>query len=168
MYAIEARSPAEGAYSEGFIKAKFTQDFGIECPSTGSVFSLKTGEILEWYPGNPVLAALTPRATCRPLSIFPIKLQQDAIYVDVSSVAARIAATRGGADTSLENNNVYGLEPKVYLEGTSPEDPFNEAGADKGPKLAASAATLAVGITAAAITLVAGAALFIYAFETGN
>jgi hypothetical protein len=25
IYAIEARSPAEGAYSEGFIKAKFTQ-----------------------------------------------------------------------------------------------------------------------------------------------
>jgi hypothetical protein len=29
IYAIEARSPAEGAYSEGFIKAKFTQDFCI-------------------------------------------------------------------------------------------------------------------------------------------
>ena len=26
-------------------------------------------------------------------------------------------ATRGGADTSLESNNVYGLEPKVYVEG---------------------------------------------------
>jgi hypothetical protein len=25
IYAIQARSPAEGAYSEGFIKAKFTQ-----------------------------------------------------------------------------------------------------------------------------------------------
>lgn len=25
IYAIEARSPAEGAYSEGFIRAKFTQ-----------------------------------------------------------------------------------------------------------------------------------------------
>ena len=25
MFAIEGRSPAEGAYSEGFIKAKFTQ-----------------------------------------------------------------------------------------------------------------------------------------------
>lgn len=26
--------------------------------------------------------------------------------------------TRGGSDTSLENNNVYGLEPKVYVEGS--------------------------------------------------
>jgi nitrite reductase/ring-hydroxylating ferredoxin subunit len=38
IYAIEARSPAEGAYSEGFIRAKFTQDFAIECPATGSQF----------------------------------------------------------------------------------------------------------------------------------
>ena len=29
IYAIESRSPAEGAYSEGFIRAKFTQDFCI-------------------------------------------------------------------------------------------------------------------------------------------
>lgn len=29
------------------------------------------------------------------------------------------ATTRGGSDTSLENNNVYGLEPKVYVEGES-------------------------------------------------
>lgn len=61
IYAIDARSPAEGAYSEGFIKAKFTQDFGIECPTTGSVFSLRDGSIMEWYPSNPVLRALTPR-----------------------------------------------------------------------------------------------------------
>ena len=27
--------------------------------------------------------------------------------------------TRGGSDTSLENNNVYGLEPKVYVEGST-------------------------------------------------
>lgn len=25
------------------------QDYGIECPSTKSVFSLKTGEIVTWY-----------------------------------------------------------------------------------------------------------------------
>lgn len=30
IYAIEARSPAEGAYSEGFIRAKFTQ-VGSRC-----------------------------------------------------------------------------------------------------------------------------------------
>ncbi len=70
------RSPAEGAYSEGFIKAKFTQDYGIECPSTGSVFSLQDGSILSWYPTNPVLRAITPQDTCRKLEIFPVRLTQ--------------------------------------------------------------------------------------------
>merc|ERR1712187_761150 len=40
VYAISSRSPAEGAYSEGFIKAVFTQDDCIKCPSTGTSFSL--------------------------------------------------------------------------------------------------------------------------------
>jgi nitrite reductase/ring-hydroxylating ferredoxin subunit len=62
IYAISSRSPAEGAYSEGFIKAKFTQDYGIVCPTTGSVFSLKDGSIIEWYPTNPVLRAVTPKS----------------------------------------------------------------------------------------------------------
>ena len=61
IYAIDARSPAEGAYSEGFIKAKFTQDYAIECPTTGSTFSLKDGSITSWYPTNPVLRSLTPQ-----------------------------------------------------------------------------------------------------------
>ena len=34
--AIESRSPSEGAYSEGFEKARLTQDACIECPTTKS------------------------------------------------------------------------------------------------------------------------------------
>lgn len=44
---------------------------------------------------------------------------QDAILIDVSSSAVfgrKDEQTRGGADTSLENNNVYSVEPKVYVE----------------------------------------------------
>jgi hypothetical protein len=37
IYAIEARSPAEGAYSEGFIRAKFTQVRGEGVRGEGSV-----------------------------------------------------------------------------------------------------------------------------------
>lgn len=48
IYCTEARSPAEGAYSEGLIKGKFTQDFAIECPTTGTLYSLKDGSIVEW------------------------------------------------------------------------------------------------------------------------
>lgn len=36
MYAIEARSPAEGAYSEGFIRAKFTQVTTLVDTTSGS------------------------------------------------------------------------------------------------------------------------------------
>lgn len=70
------RSPAEGAYSEGFKNAKFTQDYCIECPSTGSLFSLKDGSIVSWYPTNPVLRMLTPQDTCRNLEIYPVRLTQ--------------------------------------------------------------------------------------------
>jgi len=76
IFAIEARSPAEGAYSEGFIRAKFTQDYAIECPATGSTFSLKDGSIVDWYPNNPVLRALTPQNTCRKMDTYPVKLTQ--------------------------------------------------------------------------------------------
>jgi hypothetical protein len=45
------------------------QNWEIECPSTGSLFSLKDGSVTSWYPGNPVLAALTPRNLCKPLEV---------------------------------------------------------------------------------------------------
>jgi nitrite reductase/ring-hydroxylating ferredoxin subunit len=103
LYAIESRSPAEGAYAEGFIKAKFTQDYAIECPSTGSLFSLKDGSVVSWYPGNPVLRMLTPANTCRKLEIYPVKIGSDAVYVDTSIARAgtRARTDRGGAGGSL-------------------------------------------------------------------
>jgi nitrite reductase/ring-hydroxylating ferredoxin subunit len=52
------------------------QDYCIECPSTGSLFSLKDGSIVSWYPNNPVLRALTPQDTCRKMDIYPVKLTQ--------------------------------------------------------------------------------------------
>ena len=73
VFAIESRSPAEGAYSEGFEKARLTQDACIECPTTKSKFDLKTGAIKEWYPENPVLKALTPQDTCRPMEVFSVE-----------------------------------------------------------------------------------------------
>lgn len=145
IYAIEARSPAEGAYSEGFIRSKFTQDFAIECPATGTLFSLRDGSIVSWYPNNPVLRVLTPASTCRPLEIYPVKLEQDAISVDVSGSATRgtgtTVQTKGGSDTSLENNNVYGLEPKVYVEGAEATE---GAAAESGGVAAAATAVVAV------------------------
>lgn len=52
------------------------QDYAIECPATGSSFSLKDGSIKEWYPNNPVLRALTPQNTCRNMDVYQVKLTQ--------------------------------------------------------------------------------------------
>jgi len=81
IYAIESRSPAEGAYSEGFSNAKLTQDGGIVCPGTDSVFDLETGEIKDWYPKNPVLRFLT--APTRKLITYPVKVDGENILVDL-------------------------------------------------------------------------------------
>lgn len=52
------------------------QDYCIECPATCSLFSLKDGSIVAWYPNNPVLRVLTPQDTCRPMDVYPVKLTQ--------------------------------------------------------------------------------------------
>ena len=49
LYAIEPRSPAEAAYSEGFEQSKLTLDGKIICILTGSTFDIKTGELKDWY-----------------------------------------------------------------------------------------------------------------------
>eukprot|EP00951_Prasinocladus_malaysianus_P005034 scaffold35803_cov53-Prasinocladus_malaysianus.AAC.1 len=160
IFAIEARSPSEGAYSEGFMQSKFTQDYGIECPATGSVFSLKTGEVLEWYPNNPVLKALTPASTCRPMEVYPVKLTQDAVMVDIANGSQGGVAgvrTKGGSDTSLENNNVFGVEPAVYLEGTDPSQPITAGSTTKSD---INPVTAIIALLAVAIISVAGTAWF--------
>lgn len=168
-YAIEARSPAEGAYSEGFLQAKFTQDYCIECPSTQSLFSLRDGSIVSWYPKNPVLRALTPANLCRPLAVYPVRFGPDAVYVDVEAasalagggVAAR--ADRGGAGTSAEGNNVFTVQPSVYFEGQDPSVESASMYAISGPeKVKLNPATVAVGAAALGIVAVAGTATAIY------
>ncbi|XP_061374154.1 uncharacterized protein LOC133316423 [Gastrolobium bilobum] len=81
VYAIENRSPAEGAYSEGLLNAKLTQDGCIVCPTTDSTFDLRTGDIKEWYPNNPVLRVLTP--ALRALFVYPVKTDEQNIYISM-------------------------------------------------------------------------------------
>lgn len=90
VLAIENRSPAEGAYSEGLLNAKLTQDGCIVCPTTDSTFDLQTGDIKEWYPKNPVLRVLTP--ALRKLFVYPVKLDGQNIYISM----------RGGSGGSAE------------------------------------------------------------------
>lgn len=81
VFAIENRSPAEGAYSEGLLNAKLTQDGCIVCPTTDSTFDLQTGEVKEWYPKNPVLRVLTP--SLRTLFIYPVKIDGENICISM-------------------------------------------------------------------------------------
>lgn len=167
IYGIESRSPAEGAFSDGFKDARFTQDGCIECPSTKSTFSLTTGEVKTWYPDNPVLRAITPQDTVRPLEVFPIKVTDETILVDPyntnigsedTSDGAATPTTRGGATSSAERNNVFGIEPQMYLttgeEIDMEQDTFGNSKLDP--------ATLAISTVAVAIVAVAGTATCLY------
>ena len=58
------------------------QDGCIVCPSTDSTFDLRTGEIKEWYPKNPVLRALTP--ALRKLFTYRVKTDDENIYISIS------------------------------------------------------------------------------------
>lgn len=75
------------------------------------------------YPTNLVLRAITPKDTVRSMDIYPVKLTQEAIMVDVSGAATTKfqGAGRGGSDTSIDANNVFALQPRTYLEGSGPD-----------------------------------------------
>ncbi|KAK2658750.1 hypothetical protein Ddye_005283 [Dipteronia dyeriana] len=92
VFAIENRSPAEGAYTEGLINAKLTKEGCIVCPTTDSTFDLRTGAIKEWYPKNPVLRALTP--ALRTLFVYPVKTDEENIYINMRGIV--------GSDASAE------------------------------------------------------------------
>ncbi|XP_058778359.1 uncharacterized protein LOC131652515 [Vicia villosa] len=120
IFAIENRSPAEGAYSEGLKNAKLTQDGCIVCPTTDSTFDLRTGEIKEWYPNNPVLRVLTP--ALRSLFVYPVKTDEKNIYISISGGFKSDAATEivfsGKAQPGITASDVNVDEVKMVVDET--------------------------------------------------
>ncbi|KAL5559849.1 hypothetical protein UlMin_036060 [Ulmus minor] len=117
VFAIENRSPAEGAYSEGLINAKLTQDGCIVCPSTDSTFDLQTGEIKEWYPKNPVLRTLTP--PLRTLFTYPAKTDEQNIYISMGVVKTDAAAEivfSGKAQPGITASDVNVEEVRMVID----------------------------------------------------
>lgn len=165
MVAIEARSPAEGAFSEGFENARLTQDGCIVCPSTQSTFDLKTGEIKDWYPDNPVLRRLTPIETCRPMEVFPCLARPDGVYVDVKNGSLGpdfvAPATKGGSNTSLENNNVYAVEPQMVVVGADGKEIVVDAEGESGMSKM-DPGTLAISIAGVAALALGGSAVCVF------
>lgn len=71
---------------------------------------------LSTLPATTLLPSPPP-----PAQIFPVKLTQEAIFVDVSTAQFRgPAGNRGGAGTSIDNNNVFTVGPTVYFDGMDP------------------------------------------------
>ncbi|XP_072950614.1 uncharacterized protein [Typha angustifolia] len=121
VFAIENRSPAEGAYSEGLINAKLTQDGCIICPSTDSTFDLRTGAIKDWYPKNPVLRVLTP--VLRTLFVYPVKTDDENIYINMrgatdSGVSAEILFS-GRAQPGATASDVNVEEVRMVVDEDS-------------------------------------------------
>ncbi|CAL9240307.1 unnamed protein product [Arabidopsis halleri] len=118
VFAIENRSPAEGAYSEGLLNARLTQDGCIVCPSTDSTFDLRTGEIREWYPKNPVLRVLTP--ALRKLFVYPVKYDEENIYISIRDSGKTEAAAEivfsGKAQPGLTATNVNVDEVRMIVD----------------------------------------------------
>jgi len=98
---------------------------------------------------------------CDMMQIYPVKLTQEAIQVSLDGATA-VAPTRGGADTSLENNNVFAVQPAVYVEGTeAAESVAADAGAG-GSGTLSTALTFTVAISAFGIVATAGTATALY------
>ncbi|KAK7308910.1 hypothetical protein RJT34_05241 [Clitoria ternatea] len=118
VFAIENRSPAEGAYTEGLLNAKLTQDGCIVCPTTDSTFDLQTGEIKEWYPKNPVLRILTP--ALRKLFVYPVKTDEQNIYISlrggVKSDASAEIVFSGKAQPGVTATDVNVEEVKMVVD----------------------------------------------------
>ncbi|CAJ1927013.1 unnamed protein product [Sphenostylis stenocarpa] len=117
VFAIENRSPAEGAYTEGLLNAKLTQDGCIVCPSTDSTFDLQTGDIKEWYPKNLVLRVLTP--ALRKLFTYPVKTDEQNIYISLrggkSDASAEIVFS-GKAQPGVTATDVNVEEVKMVVD----------------------------------------------------
>ena len=110
---------------------------------------------MSWYPSNAVLRLLTPQDTCRKLDIYPVRVTAEAISVDVSAEGRLGNVSKGGSDTSLENNNVYGIEPRVYVEEAA-------GGEGAGGGDVAQIATTVVGLLAVSAVMAVGAAVLKY------
>ncbi|KAK8677688.1 hypothetical protein V6N13_143213 [Hibiscus sabdariffa] len=121
VFAIENRSPAEGAYTEGLLNAKLTQDGCIVCPTTDSTFDLRTGAIKEWYPKNPVLRALTP--ALRKLYVYPVKTDGENVYISmqggVNSDAAAEIVFSGKAQPGVTASDVNVDEVRMVIDENS-------------------------------------------------
>ena len=65
-------------------KGEIREDGAIVCPWHHSAFDLCTGEVKEWTPWPPVVGkALGMVSRSKNLSVFPVRIEEESIWVDV-------------------------------------------------------------------------------------
>lgn len=65
-------------------KGKITEDGAIVCPWHKSAFDLCTGAVKEWTPWPPVVGkALGMVSPAKTLSVFPVRVEEGSIWVDI-------------------------------------------------------------------------------------
>jgi nitrite reductase/ring-hydroxylating ferredoxin subunit len=63
---------------------KITEDGAIVCPWHHSAFDLCTGDVKEWSSWPPVVGkALGMISRQKALSVFPVRVQEESIWVDI-------------------------------------------------------------------------------------
>jgi nitrite reductase/ring-hydroxylating ferredoxin subunit len=63
---------------------EITEDGAIVCPWHHSAFDLCTGDVKEWSPWPPVVGkALGMISRSKTLSVFPVRVEEESIWVDV-------------------------------------------------------------------------------------
>eukprot|EP00246_Nothoceros_aenigmaticus_P007351 TRINITY_DN2107_c0_g1_i1.p1 TRINITY_DN2107_c0_g1~~TRINITY_DN2107_c0_g1_i1.p1 ORF type:complete len:319 (+),score=41.84 TRINITY_DN2107_c0_g1_i1:58-957(+) len=173
VFAIENTSPAEGAYSEGFVNAKLTQDGCVVCPSTETTFDLKTGAIKDWYPTNAVLRFLT--RPVRDLETYPVKSDSDYIYIDmkkgISGQSAEIifgeATQVGKTATNVDVEEIRMVEVNEREAGGFGFSPDNEITNGRAAMMGFSALLLIELVTGKGILKGTGFLDFLYKYLPG-
>lgn len=93
------------------------------CPTTDSTFDLRTGEIKEWYPKNPVLRALTP--PLRTLFVYPVKTDGENIFISMGELqtdAATEILFSGKAQPGFTSSDVNVEEVKELFSQLTSSD----------------------------------------------
>ncbi|GBF81665.1 Rieske (2Fe-2S) protein [Aphanothece sacrum] len=66
-------------------KGKITEDGAIVCPMHRSAFDLTTGEVKTWTPWPPVVGnVLGMISQEKPLPVFPVKVEEGSIWIDIN------------------------------------------------------------------------------------
>lgn len=85
VYAVQSQCPH---LKLPLAKGNITEDNTLVCPFHKSAFDLKTGETKCWSPWPPALGALLGKISKpKELRIYPTRVDQDQIFVELECVA---------------------------------------------------------------------------------